>query len=619
MIPSQLCRYSVAVLAVAQVLLIKLLLAPQIGKETPFLLFFTAVMVSAGYGGRGPGLLATALVALASNYFFLPPVYSFILDWHGLTKIGVFELEGLLITSVIVALNTARQRSEESALKVQRQQESLHKSEERYRLLVEGVKDYAIFMLDPDGVVVNWNAGAERIHGYQTEEIIGKPFSIFYPSEDQANNLPIYELKIACQEGYFEGTGRHVRKDGTGFWADVVITALRDKAGNLQGFSEVTRDITERKQLEDTLRQRAEKLEQVNRIKDEFLATLSHELRTPLNSVLGWAHLLRTRRLNEDKVACGLETIERNAKSQVQLIEDLLDVSSMIKGKLCLNVLCVDLVPVIESAIATMQPAADAKLIDFRFSASGESVLLESNRRAEPIADFGLKHTGQEQGTVDANSNGQLNNSKPKLLANVSPTDRLRQRETSLQASAESFSRTEKRKSSTQNLKFSIMGDSDRLHQVVWNLLSNAVKFTPNGGQVEIQLSVISHQDSQFSVLNSELKDSSQPSTNQSSYAQIQVRDTGQGITPDLLPYVFNRFYQVDSTSTRLHEGLGLGLAIARHLVELHGGTIHAESQGNGQGATFTVILPYLSDSSSSASISEAGVTQVGESQEPIA
>ncbi len=540
MIRSQPLRYGVAILAVAQVLIIKLLLAPQIGKETPFLLFFTAVMVSAGYGGTGPGLLATALVALADNYFFLPPVYSFSLDWHGLLKIGVFELEGLLITSVIVALNTARQRAEESALKVQKHQQSLHKSEERYRLLVEGVKDYAIFMLDPDGRVVNWNAGAERIHGYQAEEIIGQPFSTFYPKEDQADNLPAYGLKIAGQEGYFEETGRRVRKDGTDFWADVIITALKDPAGNLQGFSKVTRDITERKQLEDALHQRAAKLEQVNRIKDEFLATLSHELRTPLNSVLGWAQLLRTRKLNEDKVACGLETIERNAKSQVQLIEDLLDVSSIIKGKLRLNILCVDLVPVIEAAITTVRPAADAKLIDFRFS----------------IADFGLKDTSQEQGIVDANSNGQLNNLKSKI----------------------------------QNPKFSIMGDPDRLHQIMWNLLSNAVKFTPKGGQVEIRLSEVGEKESpKFSALSSELGNSTQHS-----YAQIQVSDTGQGISPDLLPYVFNRFYQADSTSTRLHDGLGLGLAIARHLVELHGGTIHADSQGDRQGAIFTVNLPCL-------------------------
>jgi PAS domain S-box-containing protein len=550
-IRSQLLRYGVAILAVAQVLIIKLLLAPKIGEETPFLLFFTAVMVSAGYGGTGPGILAITLVALASNYFFLPPVYSFSLDLDGLLKIGVFILEGLLITSVIVALNAARQRTEENALKVQRQQESLHKTEERYRLLVEGVKDYAIFMLDPNGGIVNWNAGAERIHGYQTEEIIGQPFFIFYSKEDQTSNLPAYELKIACQEEYFEGTGWHVRKDGTGFWADVVITALKDETGNLQGFSKVTRDITERKQLEDALCQRAGKLEQVNLIKDEFLATLSHELRTPLNSVLGWAQLLRTRKLNEDKIACGLETIERNAKSQVQLIEDLLDVSSMIKGKLRLNVLRVDLVPLIEAAIATVRPAADAKALNLIFS----------------IADCELGNLGQEQETVEfVKSNGQLNNLKSKSLISVSPAKC-------------------KPQQAAQNPRFSIMGDPDRIHQVLWNLLSNAVKFTPKEGRVEVRLSVVNQQEG--SELNSE-------STTQNSFAQIQVIDTGQGISRDLLPYVFNRFYQADSTSTRLHEGLGLGLAIARHLVELHGGTIHADSQGDRQGAIFTVNLPCL-------------------------
>lgn len=166
------------------------------------------------------------------------------------------------------------------------------------------------------------------------------------------------------------------------------------------------------------------------------------------------------------------------------------------------------------------------------------------------------------------------------------------------------------------------MGDPDRLHQVVWNLLSNAVKFTPKGGQMEVRLKRIDQEGREIERwggrenVNQNSLHLPIPPSPHPAYAQIQVRDTGQGISPDLLPYVFNRFYQADSTSTRLHEGLGLGLAIARHLVELHGGTIHADSQGNGQGATFTVILPYLSDSSS-ASISEAGVTQVGESQEP--
>lgn len=534
---SQLLHYGVATLAVAQVLLIKLL-APQIGKETPFLLFFTAVMVSAGYGGTVAGLLATVLVALVSNYFFLSPVYSFSLDWDELLKIGVFILEGLLITSVIVALNVARQRAEENALKVERQQESLRKTEERYRLLVEGVKDHAIFMLDPDGRIVNWNAGAERIYGYQTDEVVGRLFSIFYPKEDQA---PGHELKIACQEGYFEATGQRLRKDGTRFWADIIITALRDQAGNLQGFSKVAHDITERQQLESELHQRAEKLEQVNRVKDEFLATLSHELRTPLNSVLGWAQLLRTRKLNEAKIACGLETIERNAKSQVQLIEDLLDVSSMIKGKLRLNIFRVDLVALIEAAIATMRPAANAKALSLIFSVAN------------------CVGPDQAQETVDVKSNQQLNDPN-----------------------------------ATQNLGFTVTGDPDRIHQIVWNLLSNAVKFTPKGGQVNVQLSVVGNQDFELNPA----------STTQTSFAQIQVSDTGQGINRDLLPYVFNRFYQADSTSTRLHNGLGLGLAITRHLVELHGGTIQASSQGDAQGARFTVNLP-LSASSSKDEVME--------------
>lgn len=563
---SPLCRYSIAVLTVAQVLIIKLLLAPQIGGETPFLLLFTAVMVSAGYGGAGPGLLATTLAALASNYFFLPPTGSFSLSLDEIVKMGVFVLEGLLITSVIVALNAAKEGAESSALKAQRHQEALYKSEERYRLMVEGVKDHAIFMLDPSGEIANWNIGAERIYSNQADEVIGQSFAIFYPEEDQADDLPALGLKIASQEGWFEGTERQVRKDGTSFWADVVITALKDQAGNLQGFSRVTRDVTERKQLEDALHQRAETLEQVNRIKDEFLATLSHELRTPLNSVLGWAQLLRTRKLNEAKITSGLETIERNAKLQVQLIEDLLDASSIIKGKLRLELRSIDLVSVIEAieaAIATVRPAVEAKAINLSFSISGVE----------------LRHPVLEQETIKSDKQLEV----PSCAEDVLKTQPKIQSESC------------------------IMADPDRLQQVVWNLLSNAVKFTPDRGHVKLQLEQVNQSGHEQVAIEEHMATqghgdvgkasllalSPHPTSISTPYVQITISDTGQGISPDFLPYVFNRFSQANSTSTRLHNGMGLGLAIARHLVELHGGTICADSRGEGQGATFIVRLPH--------------------------
>jgi PAS domain S-box-containing protein len=228
--------------------------------------------------------------------------------------------------------------------------------------------------------------------------------------------------------------------------------------------------------------------EAANRAKDEFLATLSHELRTPLSPILGWVRLLRSGDLDEAASARGLEVIERNVRAQTQLIEDLLDVSRIITGKLRLEVRPMDLVSVVEAGIEAVRPAADAK-----------GIRIEA--RLDPLAS-------------------------------------------------------------------AMVGDPDRLQQVVWNLVSNAVKFTPKDGRVEVELSGVN------------------------AHARIRVRDTGKGIRPTFLPHVFDRLRQADSTSTRAHGGLGIGLAIVRHLVELHGGTVAAESEGEGKGATFTVELP---------------------------
>jgi PAS domain S-box-containing protein len=233
--------------------------------------------------------------------------------------------------------------------------------------------------------------------------------------------------------------------------------------------------------------------QEASRIKDEFLATVSHELRTPLNAVFGWARMLRTRPLDPETSAQALETIERNARLQTQIIEDILEVSRIITGKLRLNVGPVELVPILEAAIDSVRLAADAKGIRL-------NVFLDP--QVEPAS-----------------------------------------------------------------------GDPERLQQVVWNLLSNAIKFTPEGGTVEIKL---------------------MQQTPQASHARIVVKDTGNGIRPDLLPFVFDRFRQGDSSTGRRYGGLGLGLAIVRHLVELHGGTVSAESAGEGQGATFLIELPLI-------------------------
>ncbi|HSG40266.1 MAG TPA: ATP-binding protein, partial [Thermoanaerobaculia bacterium] len=261
---------------------------------------------------------------------------------------------------------------------------------------------------------------------------------------------------------------------------------LRDHAGRLeQRVREQTAELRELYGRERELRRNAE---EANRVKDEFLSTVSHELRTPLNAILGWTWLLGNGKLDGEGRGRAVATIERNARAQSQIIDDLLDVSRIITGKLRLQVDAVDLIQVIEAALDSIRPAADAKEITIE-------------RRLDPAA-----------------------------------------------ARAK--------------------GDPHRLQQVVWNLLSNAVKFTPRGGRMEVSLGL------------------------RHSQIEIQVSDTGIGISSDFLAHVFDRFRQADSSSTRSHGGLGLGLAIVRHLVELHGGTVEARSAGEGSGAAFLVRLP---------------------------
>jgi PAS domain S-box-containing protein len=248
-------RYGVAALAVALVVALKLLLDPLIEEQSPFLILSVAVIVAAWFGGLGPGLLATALGALAADYFFLLPRGSFTGLGAELLPLGLFAVQGLVISSLTEALHAARSRAEASAQVAISHQENLRLSEERFRLLIEGVEDYAIIMLEPDGRVASWNAGAERINGYRAEEIVGEHFSRFYTEEDLERGHPEHELRVAASEGRFEEEGLRVRKDGSRFWASVLVSPLRDQGGNLRGFAKVTRDVTERKRAEEALRQ----------------------------------------------------------------------------------------------------------------------------------------------------------------------------------------------------------------------------------------------------------------------------------------------------------------------------------------------------------------------------
>ncbi|WP_373527668.1 ATP-binding protein [Nostoc sp.] len=523
---SQLKGYSIAFLTVLLALLLTLLLWQLHRLNSIYPLFLAAVMVSSWYGGFNPGLFATFLSAMVCAYFLLPPFYS--LAVSGFSAVGLlqFVLVALLISLLNTALREARSQAQKNARAAQQNydslrqiQDTLRQSEERYRLLIEGVTNYAIFMLDPNGNFTSWNIGAERILGYQEAEIIGQPFERIFSPDAIKQGQPQQVLTKAVTEGFSKENRWHLRKDGNFFWAHCVITPLRDENGNLRGFSKIMQDITERKQAEEEkeqllLREQAARAvseaaqsaaEAANRSKDEFLAIVSHELRTPMTAIIGWAGMLQTGALDEAKVTLALEIIERNANLQMQLIEDLLDISRIVRGELSLSIDLVDLVKVITAAIEVVQSLADAKSIQI-----------------ETILDTSIEK---------------------------------------------------------------ISGDSDRLQQVVLNLLTNAIKFTPNEGRIKVQLSkeVGSGEEfSQTSIFN---------------YVQIQVSDTGKGISADFLPHVFERFCQADSSHTRSNKGLGLGLAIARHVVELHGGTIQAQSQGIGQGATFTVKLPILEES----------------------
>src|SRR5215207_6522791 len=257
---SLLLRYGVAVLAVGMAFLVKLLLDPLIVQETPFLLVFGAIMISAWYGGLGPGLLATVAAGLATDYFFLQPTSSFSGFSLETVPLLAFFLEGTLVCLLVEALRAARSRAEGSTLEAERQREHLRRNEEHFRSLVEGVRNYAIFTLDPKGYVASWNAGAERLEGYNSAEIAGEHFSVFFTEEDTRLGKPEEHLEAAASEGRSVEQSWLMRKDGSRFWADTILTALHDDEGNLRGFSVVMQDITEKKEAERNLEEAKDRL-----------------------------------------------------------------------------------------------------------------------------------------------------------------------------------------------------------------------------------------------------------------------------------------------------------------------------------------------------------------------
>ncbi|MBD2532414.1 PAS domain-containing protein [Nostoc flagelliforme FACHB-838] len=373
-------------------------------------------------------------------------------------------------------------------------EEALRQSEERYRCLAELIPQL-VWTVNPEGALLDANQRWLEYTGLTPEQAQTMGWKEVVHPEDILIMAQQWSEAVQHSTSY-QAEGRIRRADGVYRWHLHQAIPQKDEQGEIVKWFGSATDIEAQKQLEAE-RDRLFQLEQAarteaeraNRIKDEFLAILSHELRSPLNPILGWTKLLQTRKFNETKTAEALAIIERNAKLQTQLIDDLLDVAKILRGKLSINAAPVNLAFVIESAIDTVSTTAVAK-----------SILLH------PV----LPNIGQ------------------------------------------------------------VSGDSNRLQQIVWNLLSNAIKFTPKGGRVEIRLERVGDQ------------------------AQIIVSDTGKGINPDFLPYIFESFRQEDVSVTRKFGGLGLGLAIVRQLVEAHGGAITADSPGEGLGATFTVQLPLL-------------------------
>ncbi|QMS88120.1 response regulator [Nostoc edaphicum CCNP1411] len=418
----------------------------------------------------------------------------------------------------------------------------LRQSEERFRSL-STCSPVGIFEIDTEGGCKYTNPRYQAICGLKAAESLEKRWLESVHPEDKERAVASWSAYIREGRDYSEEF-RFQTAHGSDRWVQVRSSPMLSGQGELVGYVGTLEDITERKQAEEvraqvireqTARQEAEA---ANRMKDEFLAVLSHELRTPLTSMLGWSKILRAKKLDEKATSRALEAIERNATSQMQLIEDILDVSRIIRGQLRLNVSAVNLLSVMEAALEAVRPLAEPKDIKLN--------------------------------TVLDTSIG------------------------------------------------SVYGDPARLQQIVWNLLTNAIKFTPKGGRVEVRLSKYlgfsisdlelgsdgENLDSLDTDKSSNLQSKIQNSKSQ--YAQIQVVDTGIGISSEFLPKVFERFRQADSTTTRSHNGLGLGLAIVRHLVELHKGTIFAQSLGAGQGATFTVRLPLLQDNRGNRASREA-------------
>jgi PAS domain S-box-containing protein len=366
-------------------------------------------------------------------------------------------------------------------------EETVRQSEERFRLLVEGVQDYAIYMLDSLGTVTSWNAGARRIKGYEAAEVIGKHFSRFYTPDDVEAGKPWTELAIAREQGRAEDEGWRVRKDGSKFWARVVVTPVLDSEGTLCGFAKVTQDLT--------LRRHSEALELTAANVNDFIAVLAHELRNPLAPIRSAVQLQRISNPADPGYDKMREIIERQSGQLSRIVDDLLDISRITRGTLSIDKHPRDLGSIVNRGVETARPNIEAG-----------------------------KHT--------------LEVTLPVVPARVNC-------------------------------------DELRLTQALTNILNNAARYTDPGGRITVTVSTAESEGTPL--------------------GRISVRDTGKGIDPTLLHSIFGMFVQGKDPLQRPAAGLGVGLALTRSLVELHHGTVEARSEGVGKGSEFIISLPLLS------------------------
>ncbi|MDQ1610644.1 MAG: hypothetical protein QOG00_575 [Pyrinomonadaceae bacterium] len=383
----------------------------------------------------------------------------------------------------IVERTRAEREREELLAREQEVRAAAEANEQRYRFLAESIPQQ-VWTAQPDGALDYVNRQTVDYFARTGAEIVGDNWQQVIHPDDLEACLARWQRSLATGEVYEVEFRLRRGSDGDYRWHLGRALPMRDADGRIIRWFGTNTDIDDQKRLYRLA-------EEANRAKDTFLATVSHELRTPLTSMMGWAELLKLGMLDEKGQRHALDVIESSARSQAQLIGDLLDISRIISGKLRLDVQPLELAPVIAAATDVVHPAAEAKSI--------------------------------------------------RLVSHVAPGVGM------------------------------VSGDPDRMQQIIWNLLSNAVKFTPEGGRVEVSLRRTA-----------------------GAQAEIVVTDDGAGINPEFLPHVFEHFRQADSTSTRKHGGLGLGLAIVRRLVELHGGTVAAESEGEGRGATFRIRLPLI-------------------------